>query len=153
MPPIRHIIAAIAILAAATAQGQTVKTLGFDTTNNTVVGPTNTNALVFTNALDVPALSTGGAITAYSISLTGETTDLQAFGQSLGIVYASEDVKAWSFGLYDLANTTNALSVTDSDISVAADMLRTNAPVNMTNAVRWMNVISGTNVYKLPLYQ
>jgi len=51
MPTIRHHLAALAILATATAQGQTIKTLGFDTTNNVVIGPTNTNALVFTNDL------------------------------------------------------------------------------------------------------
>jgi hypothetical protein len=41
----------LATLCAATGYGQTIKTLGFNTTNNTVVGPTNGNALVFTNTL------------------------------------------------------------------------------------------------------
>jgi hypothetical protein len=36
----------------ATGYGQTIKTLGYNTTNNRVVGPTNTNALIFTNAPD-----------------------------------------------------------------------------------------------------
>jgi len=42
----------------ATGYGQTIKALGYNTTNNRVVGPTNTNALVFTNAANFD----GGAV-------------------------------------------------------------------------------------------
>jgi hypothetical protein len=48
----------------ATGYGQTIKSLGYNTTNNRVVGPTNTNALVFTNvtSFDADAFFSGGDI-------------------------------------------------------------------------------------------
>jgi hypothetical protein len=47
-----------------TAYGQTIKSLGYNTTNNRVVGPTSTNALVFTNvtSFEVDAFFNGGDI-------------------------------------------------------------------------------------------
>jgi hypothetical protein len=51
MQPIRTLLAAFFFAACAlSASAQTIKALGFNLTNNTVVGPTNTNALAFTNA-------------------------------------------------------------------------------------------------------
>jgi hypothetical protein len=48
----------------ATGYGQTIKALGYNTTNNRVVGPTSTNALVFTNvtSFEVDAFFNGGDI-------------------------------------------------------------------------------------------
>jgi hypothetical protein len=47
-----------------TAYGQTIKALGYNTTNNRIIGPTNTNALVFTNvtSFEVDAFFNGGDI-------------------------------------------------------------------------------------------
>jgi hypothetical protein len=48
----------------ATSYGQTIKALGYNTTNNRIIGPTNTNALVFTNvtSFEVDAFFNGGDI-------------------------------------------------------------------------------------------
>jgi hypothetical protein len=49
----KHLLATLLLATlCATSYGQTIKSLGYNTTNNRVVGPTNTNALVFTNAPD-----------------------------------------------------------------------------------------------------
>ena len=53
----RHLLAILFLAAlCVTANAQTVRTLAYNTTNNTVVGPTNANALVFTNVPAFPDL-------------------------------------------------------------------------------------------------
>jgi hypothetical protein len=58
-----------------------------------------------------------------------------------------------AYELYDGANEAVALSAGDGDLVAGPYLIITNAPTNTTNAVRWIQVIQGTNFYKLPLYQ
>jgi len=58
-----------------------------------------------------------------------------------------------AYELYDGANEAVALSAGDADLVAGPYLIITNAPTNTTNAVRWIQVIQGTNFYKLPLYQ
>jgi len=98
MPPIRHILAAIAILAAATAQGQEIKSLAYNTTNFTVIGWTNTNAVTFTNPVKAPdfvfpagVLNEGGVFS----SGFGAYLSWEESGIYVGVVGSSTNVLAW----------------------------------------------------------
>lgn len=53
MTIIRAILAVFLFLSPVSAFAQTVRALSFNTTNNTIIGPTNTNALKFTNSIMV----------------------------------------------------------------------------------------------------
>ena len=55
--------------------------------------------------------------------------------------------------VWDNANDDWGFLATDNEWRTRAGFGDTNAPTNTTNAALWINVIVGTNAYKLPLYQ
>jgi hypothetical protein len=65
MKRLLSIILLAAALAAAPAAGQTIKSLGFNTTNGQIVANTGTNVLTFTNRIKVGALSEFTRIAAF----------------------------------------------------------------------------------------
>jgi hypothetical protein len=55
--------------------------------------------------------------------------------------------------IWDNANDDWGFLATDNEWRTRADFGDTNAPTNTTNAALYINVIVGTNAYKLPLFQ
>jgi hypothetical protein len=71
-------------LCSATSFGQTIKTLGFNTTNGQVVANTGTNALTFTNA----GVAFGGEITISGSTISGPVNSLSfEDGAFTGTIY------------------------------------------------------------------
>jgi hypothetical protein len=138
---------------AASAHAQTIKTLGYDTTNGQVVY-TGTNALTFTNAV---AFGTNVATTRTNLGLplpALTNTNVTNFRAAIGLEVTNSPSVILAAKLWDSAVSEQGFLVEDNEILVGAATANTNAPTDTTNAVRWINVIvGGTNTYKLPLYQ
>lgn len=183
----RFILALLATLClfAAAAHGQTIKSLGFNTTNGQVV--TGTNTLRFTNNVSFQSgpfinnngvfygpsednglhlanqelMAQGQAIIGYNtnvveftVPLTFSTNVAATTRTNLGLLNPSNGATAYyARGLWDDVNSTEAIRISDMDVFVDSGMLRTNGPTNATNVSRWINVLQGTNIYKLPLYK
>lgn len=80
-------------------------------------------------------------------------TNVATFRAALGLEITNGYSVNFAGGLWDDSASEEGLLVEDNEIRVGAATANTNAPTNTTNAVRWINVIAGTNTYKLPLYQ
>jgi hypothetical protein len=89
MPPVRrHLltILLLTLLAATPAQAQTVKAISFNTTNNIVLGATNSDPLVFTNSLAVPyTVSAPVSFSAHILKATASIIDETGAGGALEI--------------------------------------------------------------------
>lgn len=154
---LKTLLAAFLLLVAATGYGQTVKTLGYNTTNGHIIYA-GTNALTFTNAfafstntlaasvrtnlgLGFAALTNANAAdfrTAIALPWSGLTnTNASTFRTALDLPWAG------------LTNTNAATFQAALFPATNAAPTNTNAPT--PNA--WLDVQVGTNTFKLPLWQ
>ena len=169
----KHLLFILFLALCAAAHAQTIRTLGYNSTNGQIVTTTN---VVWTNAF---SFSTNAVAAQVRTNLgLGQTDNVQfneISGQSItlygggGIVFDDSEAPAatrTNLGLnntnvyvyaaqaiWDEVNEKVGLQLEDMDFRVADEMVKTNGPTNATNAVRWMTVLKGTNIYKLPLYQ
>jgi hypothetical protein len=157
----------------ATAYGQTIKTLGYNTTNGEVVANTGTNVLTFTNTLSIVGNleMTDGAsidfddgdffITAANIFLggpfefsgTNSVVDAGITRTNLGLYATNSAAVFAALALWDDSNSEFGMAVQDAELTISQGLVSTNAPTDATNAVRWIRVNQGTNSYRIPLYQ
>lgn len=169
----KHLLFILFLALCATAHAQTIRALGYNSTNGQVVAATN---VVWTNAFSF-STNTVAAQVRTNLGL-GQTDNVQfneISGQSItlyggaGIVFDDSEAPAatrTNLGLnntnvyvyaaqaiWDEVNDKVGLQLEDMDFRVADEMVRTNGPTNATNAVRWITVLGGTNIYKLPLYK
>jgi hypothetical protein len=153
----------LAALLAATSYGQTIKSLGYNTTNGQIVAATN---VVWTNAFSFSTNTVAAQVrTNLGLGWSALTNSNSAgFRRALGYggnntntgdsPLAGEAYVYAAWGLWDIAeNGRIAWRVEDSDIFIGSFMDTTNAPTNTTNAVRWLKVLQGTNSYRIPLYK
>jgi hypothetical protein len=151
----------------ATAYGQTIKALGYNTTNGQVVANTGTNVLTFTNGL----VSLKGIIAEEVLSLLVEAqsgtnaTTITSTGidfagiaasntrTSLGLYATNSAAVFAALALWDDSNSEFGMAVQDRELTISQGLVSTNAPTDATNAVRWIRVNQGTNSYRVPLYQ
>jgi hypothetical protein len=136
--PYLPLVALLLFLAAAPGYGQTVKSLGYNTTNGQIVYG-GTNALTFTNAFAFSTNTLAASVrTNLGLGWSALTnTNASTFRSALEI--------PWS----GLTNTNTATFQ-------AALFPATNAAPTNTNAPTpdaWLDVQVGTNTYKLPLWQ
>jgi hypothetical protein len=156
------LFATLCILAAPAA-AQTIKSLGYNTTNGNIVAATNavwTNAFNFSTNTIAAQVRTNLGLGLTALTNTNATTMLAALGLG-GNPTSSGDspvvgnhyvYAAW--GLWDTAEDGGfGWRVEDSDIFIGQYMATTNAPTNTTNVVRWLKVLQGTNNYRIPLYK
>jgi hypothetical protein len=123
----------------ATGYGQTIKSLGYNTTNNRVVGPTNTNALVFTNAANFDGGAVFGGdvfINSFAISFGGtERINLEE-ARFLG-EWAFDEPGAWrdnlGLGATWLTNTNVTNFRTDIGLGALNTVKFTSIEVGDTN--------------------
>ena len=156
------LLAAVLLCWAAPAQGQTIKSLGFNTTNGNIVYA-GTNVLTFTNAL---AFGTNAAATRTNLGLGGfRKTDGEVFaeiysGEDLRIVagdsiafyegfgfggtnaaaFASDSRASLGLGLPALTNTSNVTTM-----RALAGSTNTNQPFSGTVALTNTNVLTFSN--------
>jgi hypothetical protein len=153
----------LATILAAQAGAQTIKTLGYNTTNGQVVAATN---VVWTNAFNFSTNTVAAQVrTNVGLGWSALTnTNAAGFRGALGYggnntntgdsPAAGEAYVYAAWGLWDTAdNGSIAWRVEDSEIFISPTMDTTNAPTNTTNAVRWLRVLQGTNNYRIPLYR
>jgi hypothetical protein len=160
----RHLLTLLlATLCAASAFGQTIKTLGYNTTNGQIVAATN---VVWTNAFSF-STNTVAAQVRTNLGLGwGALTNANAAGFRGALGYGGNNTntgdsplagEAYVYAAWGLWDTSEggsiAWRVEDSEIFIASAMATTNAPTNTTNAVRWLKVLQGTNSYRIPLYK
>jgi hypothetical protein len=142
----RPILLAAALLClAAPLQGQTIKSLGVNTTNGQVVSPTN--ALTFTNRIVLPSDASHSGVSALALQISTNNTGFYvstSTGNALAVVHN---------GSVGLVVQTNAVNFFKPLRYNATSVGATNAPANTTNRVLWLEVQIGTNSYRVPLYQ
>jgi hypothetical protein len=136
--PFFPLVALLLFLAAAPGYGQTVKSLGYNTTNGQIVYG-GTNSLTFTNAFTFSTNTLAATVrTNLGLGFTALTnTNASTFRAALEI--------PWS-----------GLTNTNAATFQAALFPATNAAPTNTNAPTpdaWLDVQVGTNTYKLPLWQ
>jgi hypothetical protein len=104
----------LATLCAATSYGQTIKSLGYNTTNGQVIADTGTNALTFTNDIDVRAIS---ADSLFIWDVINNTFHIDLFLQNSAIYFVGSNglaragITRTNLGL-PLAALTNTSNVT-----------------------------------------
>lgn len=123
---------------AVAAHAQTVKALGYNTTNGEIVYA-GTNALTFTNAFTFSTNTLAASVrTNLGLGFSALTnTNASDFRSAIGL--------PWS-GL----TNTNA-STFQGALFAATNAAPTNTNAPTPNA--WLDVTVGTNTYKLPLWQ
>jgi hypothetical protein len=152
----------------ATACGQTIKSLGYDTASGEVVY-TGTNAMIFTNGFSLVdgetrvidfstdalseffyGIAVGSPIEFFG---TNAATAVSTTRTNLGLYNTNEASSFAALALWDEANEQVAFRVVDDELRVPAYLAVTNAPTNTTNAARWIQIVAGENLYFIPLFQ
>jgi hypothetical protein len=139
------LLAAALLCVAAPLQGQTIKSLGVNTTNGKVVSPTN--ALTFTNRIVLPSDASHAGVTTLALQISTNNTGFYV-STSTGNAFVMTHL-----GSVGLAVQTNAINFFKPLRYNATSVGATNAPANTTNSVLWLEVQIGTNSYRVPLYQ
>ena len=153
----KHLATILLLALCATAPAQTIKTLGYNTTNGQVVY-TGTNVLTFTNNINFNSSSVTFLVgTNIYFNAADDVVDVLVPLQvehSLGISFGGTAAAATRTNLglpWTGLTNTNAANFQGALFEATT----TNAPTN-TNAPTpdaWLDVTVGTNTYKLPLWQ
>jgi|LakMenEpi03Aug12_release.lakeMendotaPanAssembly.Ray.scaffolds.fasta_scaffold395863_1 hypothetical protein len=125
-------IIVLAILCAATSFGQTIKTLGFNTTNGQVVANTGTNVLTFTNPVNFGGdmVISNSFVTYGSASIDLEEAQLEILGSS---VFQWSDVELTASVPLAFNNTTNA-ATTRASLGFSTNLNTLWTSTNSSNA-------------------
>lgn len=141
----RHILP-ILLLLAASASAQTVKSLGYNTTNGRVVY-TGTNALTLTNKLTLPSDASHSGTSTLALQISTNNSGWYVSTSAPNALVGVHN------GSVSYALTTNVFILYKPLRYNSTAVGATNAPTNTTNAVAWIEVQVGTNSYRTPLYQ
>ena len=148
---LRLLILLAAALAAAPAAGQTVKSLGYNTTNGNIVAATNvtfTNSVGFaTNARAATRTNLGGTTLGNSVftatntataqvAILGTNAEINTSGGLVGITLSTNETKL-----------LNPISFPFLGGSTAAATSRTNLELGATNNVTFSNITASGNIY------
>jgi hypothetical protein len=137
----------------ATGYGQTVKSLGYNTTNGQVVYA-NTNTLTFTNAFTFATNAVAQVRTNLNLGAPWLTnTNAELFRVAIGLTDTNIASVFSALWLWDETNDEAAFRIDEAMVIVSEAIITTNAPTDTTNAVRWIEVQGGTNNYFIPLFQ
>ena len=143
----RHPLTLLAALlfCSASLHAQTIRTIGYNTTNGQVV--VATNVLRFTNEVVIPSDATHSGTTELGLRIGASNT---GFYVSTGT----------GFPLVGVHNSSAAFALTTNVITFYKPLRynstttgSTNAPASTNSVVTWLEVQIGTNSYRVPLYQ
>jgi hypothetical protein len=135
----------LAALFAATSYAQTIKTLGYNTTNNQVV--VATNLLTFTNEIVLPSDANHSGTTQLAMRIGASNTGFYVSTSAGNPMLAAHNSSA-AFAL-----TTNVIIFYKPLRYNSTTTGSTNAPASTNSVVTWLEVQIGTNSYRVPLYQ
>ena len=142
----RHLFLAFLLATlCATGYAQTIRTLGYNTTNSQVV--VATNLLTFTNEIVLPSDANHSGLTQLALRIGASNTGFYV-STSTGNALLAAHNSAAAFAL-----TTNVIIFYKPLRYNSTSTGSTNAPANATNAVTWLEVQIGTNSYRVALYQ
>jgi hypothetical protein len=147
----KHLLTLLALLTilAAPAAAQTIKSLGFNTTNGNIVVNTGTNTLTFTNAIRVSSIL---------LYQDGESTNSITYSAD-GLIFSQNSVPFFRLDNTGVVSFEKPISFLDTNaITNAAKTQSTlfytnTTPTNTTNVSAWISVLVGTNSYRVPLYK
>jgi hypothetical protein len=143
----------------ATAYGQTIKSLGYDTASGEVIANTGTNTLTFTNAFNVATnavaqvrtnlgLGGGDSPTFSGLTLEGATLNVDSIkgvnNEATQIDLGSGDFSSPS-GTFIFTTDSDKLSV-GTEIEFVGDNAATNATITRTNLGLGATWLTNTNV-------
>jgi hypothetical protein len=149
----KHLLTLLALLTilAAPAAAQTIKSLGFITTNGNIVANTGTNTLTFTNAIRVSSIL---------LYQDGERTNSITYGADTlefkqdGVTFFSLDYSSGGMVTFEKPISFVGTNTIMNAAKTQSTLFYTNAaPTNATNVSAWISVEVGTNSYRVPLYQ
>jgi hypothetical protein len=126
----------LATLCAATSYGQTIKSLGFNSTNGQVIANTGTNALTFTNnvifnnALYVSAVGFEGSLV-FAAEDNAIFSSLSQPGESV----ATWETNSWRFRVPVQFNTTNIAATTRTNLGLPLEALTNTSNVTAMRAL------------------
>lgn len=143
----RHLLTLLAVLLllAAPAAAQTIKTLGYNTTNSQIV--VATNLLTFTNEVVFPSDANHSGLTQLGLRIGASNTGFYVSTSTGNALLAAHNSSAaW-------AVTTNVIIFYKPLRYNSATTGSTNAPASTNSVVTWLEVQIGTNSYRVPLYQ
>jgi hypothetical protein len=152
----KHLYALLLLGLCATSSAQSIKALGYNTTNGQIVAATN---VVWTNAFTFSTNNVAAQVrTNLSLPWTGLTNaNADTFLTALRL---AEDISSTNLltitaarHLYDETGQGLSLKGDDGEFTTSASFVTTNAPADSTNAVKWLILTEGTNSYRVPLYQ
>ena len=144
MRQILTLLAALLFLAAP-AVAQTIKTLGYNTTNGQVV--VATNVLRFTNEIVIPSDATHSGTTELGLRIGASNSGFYV-STGTGIPLVGVHNSSAAFAL-----TTNVITFYKPLRYNSTSTGSTNAPASTNSVVTWLEVQIGTNSYRVPLYQ
>ena len=145
------------LLLAVPAAAQTVKSLGYNTTNGQIVYA-GTNTLTFTNAFTFSTNTLSATVrTNLGLGFSALTnTNASDFRSAIGLPLAAlTNTNAADFRAA-IGLPWSGLTNTNASTFQGALFAATNAAPTNTNAPTpdaWLDVTVGTNTYKLPLWQ
>lgn len=130
----------------ATASAQTIKTLGYNTTNGQIAY-TGTNALTLTNKLVFPSDANHTGVSALALQISTNNTGFYvSTGTGNPLIAAHNGSLGW-------AVSTNVVIFYKPLRYNSTIVGSTTAPANTTSPAAWMEVQVGTTSYRVPLYQ
>jgi hypothetical protein len=143
----RHLLTLLAalLICSVPLHAQTIRTLGYNTTNSQVL--VATNLLTFTNELVLPSDATHSGLTELALRIGASNTGFYVSTSAGNPMVAAHNSSA-AFAL-----TTNVIIFYKPLRYNSTTTGSTNAPANTTNVVTWLEVQIGTNSYRVPLYQ
>lgn len=133
------------LFCAATARAQTIRSLGYNTTNGQIV--TATNSLTLTNKLVFPSDANHSGTTSLALQISTNNTGFYVTTSTGNAFVAVHN------GSAGFAVATNVIIFYKPLRYNSASVGSTNAPANTTNVVTWLEVQIGTSSYRVPLYQ
>lgn len=134
----------LATLCAATSYGQTIKSLGYNSTNGQVVANTGTNVLTFTNAVSTPSINYGGKPV-----FSAEENAIFNIDSLAGDSVAQWETNFWRFRV-PVEFVTNYVATTRTNLGLPLAALTNTSNVTMMRALAG---ITNTNTPASGTYQ
>jgi hypothetical protein len=143
----RHLLTILAalLLCSVPLHAQTIRTLGYNTTNSQVV--VATNLLTFTNEVAFPSDANHSGLTQLGLRIGASNTGFYVSTSAGNPLLAAHNSSA-AFAL-----TTNVIIFYKPLRYNSTTTGLTNAPASTNSVVTWLEVQIGTSSYRVPLYQ
>jgi hypothetical protein len=148
----KHLLAILlATFCAATGYAQTIRALGYNSTNGQIVAATN---VVWTNAFSVSTHAVAAQVrTNLQVASSTNSTATFGFGHASDRALALINNDSGANVLFYDSIGGDGWAISNATEFQSALFSTNAAPTNATNAAAWISIQIGTNSYRVPLYQ